>query len=152
MVSTMRSSHLAVVSIYMNLFADCAVTALLMSSGERSQFLSGCQLLLAVGVRRLIQHTGSEHRAPVFFVSGAGRTVFDDCSRRWLVERENASTTDDAAQWEIAVADGCLDRTHETPTTRNTMSAWESLHCCRRRQTYYTLANQHSIIIVIVSK
>lgn len=56
-----------------------------------------------------------------------------------FVECEDASATDDAAQWKIAVADGRLDRADETATAGDAMSAWERLHRRRGTQANYAL-------------
>jgi len=98
--------------------------------------------------RSSVQHAAAGPREAVL-ISGNNRTsarrqlngISLVVTGRRLVECKDASTADDTAQWKVAVADRCLDRSDETSTTRDTVSARVRRHRRRRRQADYTLAH-----------
>ena len=135
----------------LDVFADKSATVVvrLLLSPVRGVLLPDSKFLFVVSVLRRRRVTWRAARAPILTAGndpGAGRerrrldgdSVIVDGRR--LVEREDTSPADDAAQWKAAIADRRLDRSHETSTTRDAVSAWESLHRRRCRQTHYTLA------------
>jgi len=139
------------------------IVSRLLVSPARLIRLSETKFLLAVNILRrrpVVQEAVGRPRASVFTIGnnpalGCGyRAVrrrldgFSVVVDGWrLVECEDASATDDTAQWKIAVADSRLDRPHETSTTSDAVSARERLHRRRRRQAYYTLNATHRLTL-----